>query len=392
MKELFDMRTKLYIVICLCGYLTGCISEYEPEGVKDTAGILVVEGMVLEPTGSYVKLSRTVPITSDSPFTYIDYAQVKILGDDGSEYPLEHQDLNPGMYLHKASLSYRPGVLYAIEVRVGNRQYRSDFLQPIRTPEIEKLGWEAKDKGKTVDIQISTHDPKEEVKYFRWAYEEDWEIKVEAFTNYYWDWESMSIRDDLTLSSSFNRYYCWGHDKSKSFLLGTTDKLQSATIKDKTLLRHQASEDNSRFYYLYSILVKQYGISLEAFNYFQNLQKNIEESGSIFAPLPTEMEGNIRCIENPNEPVIGFVVATTEKTSRIYIDSKEVPEMKVNYYCEVVEDDSLDGLAAISIGLEPLSYNQESRSYTWIGKYCVNCLAHPKATKNKPEWWPNDHL
>lgn len=377
-------------------FILGCITPYEPGVTNDTAGILVVEGMILEPTGTFVKLSRTIPLSSDGSYESVGDARVKVIDDNGKEYILEHQHSTPGMYICLTPIQFEKDKQYAVDIMVGSRHYRSDFTSPVYTPEIEKLDWKANEEGTMVDIQVSAHDPENKVKYYRWVYEEDWEIISDQFTSYYWDAENKYVRNGMDIMTSFNRFYCWGNDRSKTFILGSSEKYENSKIKDNTILRHQASDMNSRFSYLYSICVKQYGISLEAYTYFQNLQKNIDEAGSIFAPLPTEMEGNIKCIEYPDEPVIGFIVATTEKTSRLYIDKEDVPEMRIKYFCSnTVLYKLSESISAAGSGLEPIAEEWKDGTlvgYYWMEKHCVNCLSHPGGTKNKPEWWPNNHL
>jgi hypothetical protein len=57
----------------------------------------------------------------------------------------------------------------------------------------------------------------------------------------------------------------------------------------------------------YSILVQQFGITQDAYNYWENLKKNTELRGSIFDAQPSQLVGNIHCLQDPTEPVLGYV-------------------------------------------------------------------------------------
>jgi hypothetical protein len=84
-----------------------------------------------------------------------------------------------------------------------------------------------------------------------------------------------------------------------------------------------ANSEKLRF--RYSILVKQYAITADAFNYFELLKKNTEQIGGIFDPQPSELTGNMHCTSNPNEPVIGFVTVGQVTQKRIFVDKASLP-------------------------------------------------------------------
>jgi len=75
----------------------------------------------------------------------------------------------------------------------------------------------------------------------------------------------------------------------------------------------------------YSLLVKQYALTSEAYNYYTQLKQNTEQLGTIFDPQPSELTGNIHSLSDKNEPVIGYVTAGIVGEKRIFIDSSELP-------------------------------------------------------------------
>ena len=78
---------------------------------------------------------------------------------------------------------------------------------------------------------------------------------------------------------------------------------------------------DDRFSYIYSVLVHQYALDRKAFEYFQNIQKQIEDMGGLFAPQPTEIKGNITCLTHPEEIVIGYINAC-RKQPAVYISTR----------------------------------------------------------------------
>ncbi len=74
----------------------------------------------------------------------------------------------------------------------------------------------------------------------------------------------------------------------------------------------------------YSILVKQYALTPDAFNFYQNLKTNTEQLGSIFDAQPSEISGNIHNVNNANEPVIGYMSITNVQSLRIFVNAASV--------------------------------------------------------------------
>ena len=51
--------------------------------------------------------------------------------------------------------------------------------------------------------------------------------------------------------------------------------------------------DDVRISYIYSILVKQWSLSDEAYRFFRTQKLYTEESSGLFTPMPTEISGNV---------------------------------------------------------------------------------------------------
>lgn len=93
-------------------------------------------------------------------------------------------------------------------------------------------------------------------------------------------------------------------------------------MTENLIYQHKLIEiepDHDKLSYLYHIDVYQALVSKDAYKYLSNLQKNISQTGSLFAPLPAEYKGNVKCATSPEQPVIGYVdVATITHKSYIY--------------------------------------------------------------------------
>jgi len=128
----------------------------------------------------------------------------------------------------------------------------------------------------------------------------------------------------------------------------------------------------------------------------------ILEISCTFAPQPVDKAGNIQCLTNPDETVVGYISVSKETTCRIYIP---MAELELNRF----QDFAIDvNCTAYSIGLfhsftgvrpEPrYAYYYWRRGYydgdrpgyySFAPLFCVDCTFRG-GTKTKPDFWPND--
>jgi len=393
----FEIRANR-VVIILIGIIlfpVSCIEPFDPVGVQDTAGILVVEGMILE-EGTTIKLSRTVKLDeklSRTSLMGLNDAIIQVIDESKNVVAVAEPKMNndvvvSGAYIIRDKIVFTPGKKYALDIKTGNKHYQSAYVLPMRTPEIDEVSWKIND-DLSLDIMVSTHDPENEINYYRWTFEEDWEYTAALVALYRYDpFLAQIVEQDL--STPNNRFYCWDSNVSKAILLGATDRLTEAVIKNRPVLCIPAYD--SRLSYLYSILVKQYGLDKESYIYYENLRKNVENIGSIFGPQPAEKTGNIRCLSDPDEPVIGYIAISKETTSRIFIDvSRMIPFDEMG--CTEAD------LRALSVsqmihhhnnGWGIYQYYPPSSTYWGADRKCVDCTMRG-GTKNKPDFWPNNH-
>jgi len=381
--------------------LTSCISPFEPKGVADTAGILVVEGLVVVNGKTTIKLSRTIKLEDKFPKSavYVQNATVQLIDEKNHVIAeAKPQTINqkpvPGMYEIDNTISFNPDMKYALDIRIGNSHYRSDFIAPVHTPEIDEVSWTV-NEDKSMDIMVSTHDPANKTQYYFWNFEEDWEYTAPFFTSHRYDPVNKTVIEQ-DLYGSNNRYFCWGSGKSNSLLFGSSIQLSDAVIKNKKI--HHITPNNRRFSYLYSILVRQYGLQKEAYDYFANLQRNVDESGSLFAPQPSEKDGNIQCLSNPDEPVIGYIAIAKEITYRLFIDM-----VSLNLYspggCALEDEEgNQTGIVVMTNSLDKAYKEGYGIYYALVPGSLYRCLLLPcvdctysGGSKQKPDFWPNNH-
>ncbi|MDL2277678.1 DUF4249 domain-containing protein [Parabacteroides sp. OttesenSCG-928-G07] len=383
-------RGLCYLIICC---LTGCISEFEPEGIVETTGLLVVEGGIMAPVGTSIKLSRTKELSAILKATPVTSAVVQIIDENETVIATAKQEVAndgelTGTYNIEEEITLRPDGKYAVAIQLDGKRYRSSYQSPLSTPEIDEVDWVRK-SDEEVEIRVSTHTEENKDGYYLWKYTENWEVISQLMPEYRWNPVKEEI-EQMSINGP-NVYYCWDKAQSSSFILGKSDKLETNAIKNKVI--HTIEKGGTRLSYLYSIQVTQCAIQQDAYIYFDNLQKNVAETGSIFAPQPTEMEGNIVCLSDPEEPVIGYVYVSSATQKRIFIDAADVPGMIDIMDCsdnmEPIYNRPKDPEDGYRHGFG-INIMQGDYVVSYRPLRCVDCTMRG-GFKVKPDFWPNHH-
>jgi hypothetical protein len=316
------MRYKIYILFIFIssGALAGCKKPYLPPVSSGDSHLLVVEGVINTGGDStIIHLSRTIPLSSpdnvQSP-PELD-ATVVIQNDANASYPLTN--LGNGNYA-AVGLTLNASNKYRLQITAAdNKLYQSDFITAKNSPPIDSLNFRAQNNA--IQVNVNTHDPSNNTRYYRWDYTETWEI----FADYESDFMLQTTPVDAIVARPVadQIYKCWSSDKSNDIVLGSTEKLTNDILVNSPVTVIASSSE--KFTQRYSILVKQYALTKDAFEYYQQLRNNTETLGSIFDPQPSSLTGNIHCITNPAESVIGYITAGSVAQKRFYIDKGELP-------------------------------------------------------------------
>jgi len=365
-----------------CVMFNGCITLYEFSGTERLHSVLVVEGIITDSVTN-IRLSRSVGLSDRlNDYVYVDNGTVWVECDDGT---VSNTSQFMGMgYYHILTGDLNPDCKYRLRILLEGEEYRSEFLQPLLTPDFD-LAW-AKKGEVSISIHVSTQDTIRQSAYYLWSFMEDWEIKARLLV------DSFCINGEWVANDIFttgNRYWCWKKDSSRVFILGNVERMTDQAVKSMEIRSFFAS--NERLSLLFHISVKQHLIRKEAYKYYANLQKNVESTGSLFAPIPAELPGNVYCITTPDMPVIGFVEVSTSREQGQFMSADEAYAESVNL---------MDCNIEIPPGgyAPPQCYN--TARYQWVhymrqkwiyNPQCVDCIA-AGGTKNKPPWWPTSQL
>src|SRR5439155_15921661 len=100
---------------------------------------------------------------------------------------------------------------------------------------------------------------------------------------------------------------CYNTASSSQILLGTSAQLSNDQVEHAPITTIYDGSDKLNA--MYSIVAKQYALTKEAYDFWQLLRRNTSQVGGLFDAQPSQLTGNLHCVNNPVEPVIGYVSA-----------------------------------------------------------------------------------
>jgi hypothetical protein len=327
------------ILFCL-GFILmgGCIYHYDPdlEGSRDA---LVINGKVTDREGyQYIEISRSAaPYDEDNKRPVSGYA-VEIQDDEGNGFP--GAEVEPGLYVCWMDQEYLvPGTSYRLFVtnELGG-VYFSDFDELLPCPDIDSITYEIQTmltddpdvSYPGVQFFVNTDCSGEYAKYFLWELEETWEYhSVYPITSYY-DGECIEIVDSTEWGfitrwpiihvldePNYDRFYCWESASVPSIYTYSTKHLTSGQVRNYPL--HFVSNQSDRLSVKYSLLVKQFSLSEQAFQFWHVLDEQSKQRGELYETQPAQLCGNIHPQDAGREPALGLFYVTSIKEKRLFI-------------------------------------------------------------------------
>ena len=368
---------KYFIIAVLIATANGCVKPFVAAPQKADNSFLVIDGLLNANGQTVIRLSRTRNLSDTVASSPENGAQVFIQNESGGS--INFTSTNDGEYTSQDSL-LNTGLKYRLRIVTSNsKEYLSDYLEVRQTPDIDSLHWEQHDD---IFVYVNTHDPSNQSKYYRWEFSEtsEYHAVYESVLDYI-NGTIVFLPDDSL------RSVCYKTFNSTDILIGSSASLANDVINQQLL--QKVPNDNSKISYRYSINVKQYVLTPEAYQFWTILKQNSEETGSIFGPQPSQLKSNIHCTSVPDEPVVGFLSASTVTTKRIFIRNLELVDRKdqINTQCQPIFINDPDSIGYYLNDHSRLpAYFVSGGTLAVANNICVDCRLQGGVTK-KPSFW-----
>ena len=381
------MKTRIFkLILCISVLLfsLACKKPFEHDAISDSATLLVVEGIINQGGQTNIMLSRTLKLADKSVLQMEKGAKVQVEGSNNSILALTESAA--GIYT-LPNTTFNETLQYRLRIKtIAGKEYLSDLMSVRTTPAIDSLNWRREREG--VGLYIDAHDSNNNTKYYQWDYLETWEQRSVGYSDYVYKDSRVQNRDYI---ESLKIFTCWKNEASTNILISSTTKLSSDVVDDfqLALIPNRSEKLGVR----YSILVKQYAIGKEAYDYLTLMKRNSEQLGSLFDNQPTDIIGNIKCISNPDERVIGFLNISQIIEKRIFINNSQLPSWNFSLVCEPIvirnHKDSLSNAfssGALLITTYNLSAFGTIVSYNGNTALCLDCRTRGGSSV-KPSFW-----
>jgi hypothetical protein len=397
----------ILLFICLNFVLDSCIDTFKPELTKsDLEYRLVVEGKITDEPGPFrVRLTKSGSVYTAQDFYKIEPvsgAAVHIFDNKGTDFHL--LQVSDGWYeTIDTCLQGIPGDTYTLHIT------DEDGVQYESTPElmhdgrlIDSLFFEEKQRTHIeddivtqetwLDILLNTQMPIDGIHYLKWEFEETWEFKMPEYirvsnlggdSQYCISQTFGAVSFNTWLNIPPEQFHCWTTEGSNTILVKTTANSPAGKIK-RFLLTSIGPEDD-RLSIRYSILVKQYALGKELFDYFKILESLNETNGGMYDKMPSPLYGNIQSVSG-NKEALGYFFASAVNTKRIFIDNRDV-HIKTGH----------KAYAACGWMFPPLCFipyyfygnitgGDNLGAYVWsTDKFCTDCRW--RGSNIKPDFW-----
>ena len=371
-----------------------CKERYNITLPPAQTGLLVVEGFINTSGVTEIKLSRTTLVDARN-MEFEKNAVVRIEADDNTIFPLTEMD--SGKYV-SPELQLDLNKKYRVNIKTtGNKEYVSSYEAPIITPPIDSITWIRYNDG--VEIYVNAVDKQNNTGYYRWEYDETWEFKSEYKTEIYIDFSrdqqgminpKIKYWDTVRLSFADSLYTCWQARSSSAIKIGNTEKLGTARVHSPVIFYPRGAWELS---YLYSVLIRQYGLTKEGYEFYNKIKKNTESLGTIFDAQPSEVKGNIKNSADEEELVLGYVGVNSVTEKRVFISNQDLDDWNYSSECEpeiIVMNQREDLIEHfyndVKMPTLPIYKDGMLVAVRGASDVCVDCRL--KGSNIKPSFWP----
>lgn len=365
------------IIFSIATFLLKCKVPYYPPVKPQKTHFLIVEGFIRSDAVTTIKLSYSRVVSQYDSARQVPETQANVAVEDDHSDRYQLKESGGGVYTMDP-LSLDSSYKYRVHIFTkAGEEYESDFVPFKKSPPIDSVDWSSKFGG--VEVYTNTHNAQNSSRYYRWEYVETWEFHSPQISGWVFDGNKAIPRTD-----SDQVHTCWNSDTSRNIILGTTENTSQDIIHHQPLIFIERG--HIKLNVLYSIIVTQYALDSNAYNFWQRVKKNTENLGSVFAAQPIQVRGNIHSLTDTSEKVIGFIGAGTTSQKRFFISNTDLPPgWNPEYICQPFRIPAND-IAAWTQGNYYLGFKNLDGSFTGYYYTCANCSL--VGSTQKPPFWP----
>lgn len=338
------MQRRLVYMVLILMFFVSCEEIYKPE-LEIVSGNLVVESHVTnDPDLNFVKLSKTNDFYNPMPQEKVTGARVELVQFKGFGYydfeiVYNSTEISPGHYIFKDTPV--PGNKYRLRITLGNDVYESNLEHMPPLPHIDSLytGFKLERSYRTDAYGPPTlvETPSQEI-YI--------DAPITSSLQYYrFNWRTVLQWTNLSPPIPPIQGWLTRYQNGVFNLAGIKEFSHSNRVTKHSILSLPYNlqayiETDKQMGCGWIVILDQFGISNDSYNYFENLNKQQTSEGNLFDPLLTQVYGNMHCSTDSSKIVFGNFNLNSYKQHRyfFYLGSNEkskVIRRQINHYQDI---------------------------------------------------------
>jgi hypothetical protein len=378
---------KVFLLLAMLQFvfLTSCVEEYWPEVTK-YENLLVVDGGITNLPPPYeVKISKSSPIDSAA---YIPYGgcTLTIVADNGESEILT--ETSTGSYTTSTNgIHGITGVSYKLIVKTPEgKEYESVYEKLKTSVEIDSVYAEVEyhDNGDYnhplagYQFYLDTKEAAIDTNYYLWKLESTYHYQSDYYIRWYYTNRLYFFNPIDSL------YNCWRTSSNRNIYTFNTSSLQGNQLEHFPL--NYVNTQGRELTIKYSLLVKQFTISRQAWKYWSAIEEQNSEQGSLYSHQPYQIRGNLKSTDDDDEPVLGYFMVAAVHSKRVFVKRIDAPF----YYSQCVFNEGWMK-AYVDLGMGG-PYSNPQYVVLVDGKRgvahedCVDCT-QKGGTTVKPDFW-----
>ena len=322
------------LLIFLLLYFTSCVDKYWPE-IDKYENVLVVDGLLTNGADTtIINLSMSSSVNSDELIP-VAGGEMYVIDENQSEVYLT--ETKPGIYkVLDDSFSGHVGSSYQLHITLPNgKKYVSDICRMPEPSPIDSVyglieSHQIPNSDQFLDgvqFYVDNHTNSADTGYYLWSLLQSFEYRSTFSIDYIW---RGSYFDPYPNPDSLHT--CWFTSSVNGIYTYSTKYLDEPVIVDFPL--NYVNTQNKSLSIRYSLLVKQLSISESTFDFWDALRQQNIDKDNLYSQQPIQIRGNVRNVNNAEEPVLGYFTVAGVTKKRIYINRPPL----VFHYDECVPD------------------------------------------------------
>lgn len=341
MKKL--LTSKITSLLLLLAVMASCVEPYALETRNFESAVVIEATITDELKNQEIKISKTYRFEENGP-TFETAADVFVTDDQGTNYEFAEQN---GKYVSTAPFQAEAGRSYTLNITLADGQsYRStpEILPQVNTLQSLNAAVVTTPEGERgVSITANSFDPTGNSKYYRYEYEETYKIVAPYWASTNLNYDGLSDLFFFTERLGQTKT-CYNTVTSNTIITTNSTSLSEDRISNFPV--RFISDQNYIISHRYSILVKQYIQSLEAYTFYETMNKLSGSESLLSQNQPGFFYGNIKSVENPAEKVIGFFDVSSVSEKRLFFNYADLfPSEPLPPYfdpCEILSFDVIN--------------------------------------------------